>query len=659
MHEFELRPLIGPRPLACVLSALLVAGCGSMHGGSSDSDVSSNASGSGVASGTVDRSGTSGASMSNTQSTPVSAGYAPAPATAAPVTAAPSTPAASTVAISKTSAPPAAAPGPVKKSISAWVSCTGTADDTAGVTQAFAAAKNAAFTLVVDCPVRMHSGIDIAKGIFIDNGTTVEFSGAGKFFVDNMFHPAFVIADSSNITLTNWTVEWDGSVPVNSNFGGYELNGKFVPVAGQTQPAGAFNDLILTQWLATNRGVVFNETQGWVKSIWVGGVNPSAVFFITGDTTNLVITGMNIGVPTSAGGNDFLPMAFSLSPNWTANQTVTGKTVHAAPYAAVPHGITFSNIDLDGTLMGWQGNVQDAMFENIRSQRYADLMDANGGNVGGIGKWFPPPHLFYLNYITTGDPSLFNSNIHISNVVDSGPRIGTARDKGGADGNSGYALSLKLGCNDCSVDQYITTRPDGFMDVLPSDGLTVTNVTATWDSTFLNNVYPGWRFPLEGYAHVTFENIQMKDLAAVSIKAPIGNAPYQTNSNIVFNNVQISMNKWGASDLPSPNIVGNNNNVVINFSMAADPSKVTTAQKGAAALSLQATPSSVRVGASALLRWGSRDGSGCVASGAWTGPLAPGGSKTVKLTTAGEKDFTVTCQNTSGASSATVAVVAQ
>src|SRR5208282_627634 len=115
--------------------------------------------------------------------------------------------------------------------------------------------------------------------------------------------------------------------------------------------------------------------------------------------------------------------------------------------------------------------VQDATFENITSHRYGDLQDANGGNVGGIGKWFAPPHLFYLNYVTDGDPALFNTNIQIRNVVDDGPRVGVARDKGGSDSISGYALSLKIGCIDCVVDTYSSSRPDGFLDVLPSNNL--------------------------------------------------------------------------------------------------------------------------------------------------------------------------------------------
>jgi hypothetical protein len=101
------------------------------------------------------------------------------------------------------------------------VGCTGTADDTENVAQAFAAARHGAFTLVVDCPVLVHSGLDIAKVIYIDDGTTVEFSGSGKFIVDNIMHPAFVIANATGVSLTNWQVEFDGSLPTNPDVGGF------------------------------------------------------------------------------------------------------------------------------------------------------------------------------------------------------------------------------------------------------------------------------------------------------------------------------------------------------------------------------------------------------------------------------------------------------
>ncbi len=547
-----------------------------------------------------------------------------------------------------------------KRSISAWVSCDGTADETSGVINAFEAAKDGAFTLVVDCPVHLHSGLAIDRGIFIDSGTTVEFAGAGKFFVDNMFHPAFVIANSSNITLLNWNVEWDGSVPVNPNFGGYQLNGKFVASPGITQPAGAFNDLVLTQWLASNRSITFKETQGWVKSIWVGGVNPAAVFFITGDSSHVVFSGLKLYAPPSAGDNEFIPMAFSSSANWKSNQTVTGKTPETTQYAAVPHQVTFSGIDLDGIYMGWQGNLQDTLFENITAHRYGDLQDAKGGNVGGIGKWFPPPHLFYIN-THAADPGLDNVNVHLTNITDEGVRSGTARDKGGNDSVSGYANSLKLGCSQCSVDDYTSHRPDGFMDVLPSDDLTISNVTATFDSAFINNVYPaGLRFPNVGYTHISFDNVQMTDTASSTSRGPIGNSTNASNADLVFTNFQVAMNKWVGPDLPLPTITGGGNSVAIDFTMTGQGSKAAFLEKNALMVVEQATPTNLKAGDSATLTWTSHSASGgCKATGAWSGSVGGSGSRVIKVAAPGTHDFSLTCQNSVTATAASVSVSAQ
>jgi hypothetical protein len=107
-----------------------------------------------------------------------------------------------------------AAQGTATKSISAWVKCGGIEDASDGVARAFQAARHSAFTLLVDCPVRVHIGTDIARTIFIDDGTSVVFSGGGKLIIDNVFHPAFVIANSSNIVLANWDLEYDASLPV-------------------------------------------------------------------------------------------------------------------------------------------------------------------------------------------------------------------------------------------------------------------------------------------------------------------------------------------------------------------------------------------------------------------------------------------------------------
>jgi hypothetical protein len=529
------------------------------------------------------------------------------------------------------------------KSIGKWVSCTGTSDDTAGVAKALAAAKHGAFTLVVDCPVNIKVGMDIARPIFIDDGTTVEFTGSGKFMVDNIFIPAFVIANSSNITMKNWNVEYDAGLPIDQNVGGFVNNGGFVK---GPKPANAFNDARLKSWLVDNRGIVFDKSQGRATPPWTGTTNACAVFFITGDSSNIRVTGMRIYVPAAAGGDRFVPVAFSLGWNFKSNQTVSAKTPMTPQFYAVPHDLTFSDINLDGTYMGWVGGLQRVVFENIQSQRYGDLQDANGGTVGGVQKWFAPPHLFYFSYPTQGDPGFFNSNIEIKNVVDSGVRIGKARDAGGTDTISGYCLSIKIGCVNCRVDNYKSARPDGFLDVLPSDGLTITNVIASYDSSFLNNLFPGWRFPSAQYRNVRFENIKLIDTAASSTVPPIGNANQPNNEGITFKNVRVEMNHWaGPGSMPLPAIVGRATDASMEYSIAGDASRIVRSRKGSVEMTVQAAPATVRVGTPTVLTWTAKEAKQCVAGGSWSGAVGTSGTRTVNMTIAGDHEFTLTCQN--------------
>lgn len=534
-----------------------------------------------------------------------------------------------------------------KKSISQWVSCNSTQDDSEGAIRAFAAARNNAFTLVVDCPVFIHSNLDIARVIYVDDGTSVEFTAAGKFIVDNVMHPAFVIANSSSITLTNWNVEYNATFPTNPDVGGYAQNGKFTQIAGHNQPS-VWNDLELTPWLATHRSIAFKG----VKASWSGPTNVCAVFFLTGDTSQVTITGMNVHVPANVSADHFVPVVFAFTSNIKSNQfSVTPTSPRTAQYVAVPHNLTFSNITFDGTLMGWVGNVQDVSFEHIRSHRYADLEDASGGNNGGLGKWFAPPHLFYLGYPSNEDPALFNRNIKIHDVVDDGPRVGTARDKGGSDPGSGNALSLKIGCYQCSVDTYTSTRPDGFLDVLPSHGLTISNVNATYDSSFLNNIYPGWRFPSTDYNNVTFENITLKDTAATTTQPPVGHSTVPANQNIKFKNVHIIMNRWsGSSAFPLPNISGSGIDLALDYDIAADSTRIAAAHKGTVSVALKATPAHAGAGGTATVTWTSAQADACSAGGAWNGNLPPNGSRSV--TVQGATEVTLSCRNSSDSAEA-------
>ena len=541
-----------------------------------------------------------------------------------------------------------------RKSISGWVSCSGRSDDTAGAAKAIEAARHRAFTLVVDCPVNIKVASDISRPIFIDDGTTIEFEGSGKFTVDNQFIPAFVIADSRHITLTNWRVVYDANLPIDQNTGGYSDHGNFVP---GPKPGNAFNDQRLTRWLSTNRAIVFDKSAGSVFSQWTGTTNVCAVFFITGDSSDIRITGMNIGVPPTAGGERFIPVAFSLNVNFKANQMVVGKMPLTGQTAGVPNNLTFSDITLDGTYMGWVGGLQNAVFENVRSLRYGDLQDANGGTVGGLKKWFAPPHLFYFAYTADGDPALFNTNVQIKNVVDEGPRVGKARDAGGSDSISGYALSIKIGCVTCSIDNYKSARPDGLIDVLTSDGITISNVTGTFDSGFLNNLFPGWRFPSASYKNVKFENITLIDTAENSITGPVGNANQAANEGIVMKNVHIEMNHWaGKGKLPLPTITGPSTNIAMDYSIKGDSTRIVRARHEPVEITLQASPATVRSGTATLLTWSARDATRCQASGGWTGAVAASGTLNQRITGGENQDYTLTCDNGTVQSEATLHV---
>lgn len=540
------------------------------------------------------------------------------------------------------------------KTIDSWVSCTGTKDDSAGVAAAFAAARNNAFTLVVDCPVLIHSGLDIARVIYIDNGTSVEFTAAGKFIVDNVMHPAFVIANSTNVTLTNWNVEYNASLPVNPDVGGYYQNGAWSAKAGTNQPSGTWNDLELTPWLAANRGIVFEN----MHSMWSGATNACAVFFVTGDTSNVTFSGLNVSVPTTAGADHFVPVVFQFSVNFKSNVTATEATAGSSTYTAAPHDLTFSNITFDGTLMGWVGNVQDSIFEHVTSNRYSDLQDASGGNVGGVGKWFAPPHLFYLNYRTDEDAALFNSNLTIQDVEDNGVRLGTARDTDPLGILSGYALSLKIGCNTCTVDTYTSKRPDGFLDVLQSSDLTVSNVSASYDSSFIHNIYPAWRFPQGPYSNITFENITLTDEAPTTVQLPAGNAISSTNQNIVYKGVHIMVGRWaGAQQYPFPIIGGAGVNAALDATMSAQNIKVSSTQVGSETLQLKGA-NTVKVGSSVAISWRSTAAGSCSASGSWGGTMHTEGTINVKFLSAGSYSYNMSCKNPSVTVNAAMPIVA-
>lgn len=443
------------------------------------------------------------------------------------------------------------------RSISEFVRGSAETDNWEGVTKAFEAASQEGFVLVVDRPVFIHVGTDVERPIFVDNNTTVRFTKEGRFILDNELIPSFVIANSSNINFENWQIEYVGETPVDkASVTGYYMKGVFHPEPGSHAPvAGGFNDSTLTHWLAMHRHVRFDNILGGVHELWHGPTNPHSIFYVIGECANISVQHMKAFVPQNAPVNRFLPMLFSSLSGFRSDRTVTSKSAFTDANVAIPRKFTFNDIDLDGYYFGWQGEYLESTFNHIRAHRYGDLEAPDGSNGGGKDKWYAPPHLFYLNDDTsyTKKP---NSDVTITDVIDYGNRVGHARDLPGSVKLSGYANSLKIGGKDILVSGYVSYRPDGLFDLLRCDNMTIRDVTATYDSSFINDLFFGIRFPDKEYHDLVLENISLTDVAPRTIKAPISDNHDNGNRNIQFRNVRVYIHQWAGPKTPQPIFAG-------------------------------------------------------------------------------------------------------
>jgi hypothetical protein len=94
----------------------------------------------------------------------------------------------------------------VTKSIRAWVSCSESIDESGQLEQALLSAANNAFTLIVDCPVRFHTGAASRTSIAVPDGVTISFEGAGEFLIVSNGPPALTVAHPTEVTFVDWNV---------------------------------------------------------------------------------------------------------------------------------------------------------------------------------------------------------------------------------------------------------------------------------------------------------------------------------------------------------------------------------------------------------------------------------------------------------------------
>jgi hypothetical protein len=195
------------------------------------------------------------------------------------------------------------------------------------------------------------------------------------------------------------------------------------------------------------------------------------------------------------------------------------------------------------------------------------------------------------------------------------------------------------------------------MDVLSSNGLTVSNVTGTYNSAFLNNLFPGLRFPQLPYKNVTLDNVSLTDTASSSVRLPISSAAGASNENVVFKNVRTVINRWSGSGVPLPVIAGTGYSMSMDVSILDTDSRVAIATSPGLEVSLQATPAKLKVGDITTLKWVAKGATSCSTNGAWAGSVSSGGSRVVTAASAGSYDYVFYCQNPGSSSSAVLAIV--
>jgi hypothetical protein len=127
---------------------------------------------------------------------------------------------------------------------------------------------------------------------------------------------------------------------------------------------------------------------------------------------------------------------------------------------------------------------------------------------------------------------------------------------------------------DSEVNGYKSYRPDGLLDLLTSTNLTISNVDATYDSSFLNNIYPAVRFPQAPYDHLTLENITLVDKAASTRQTPIWGTYNASNTQITNVKVTINQLAQAATNGPKayaglcPPLKGSNNKMDIQYTVS-------------------------------------------------------------------------------------------
>lgn len=312
-------------------------------------------------------------------------------------------------------------------------------------TAALQAALNLGQPITADCPVTCVMGSDPTKSVFVPNGSDVTFTPRGRFDVDNAGFPAFAFMNSA--------ATWRGT----------QIRYVGTPSLIAPHAANAWNDGPAKAYLAK---------QGAGAIYWTGPSNTCAVISIRGNS-NVNLQGGRIYVDDDVTADRFPTTAVDLGPGYAP-----GSATLALPW------FTSSDFELDGSVMGYVGSAAAVNLTRIRRGRYADLQDAAGGTVGGVGCWLSPPHWIYFNDSAAAPMGV----IKIKDAYDRADYRGAQLRR---PTSSGYINVMKMPLvNGSSVDGFVSLCVDGGIGLL-SNGLsnvggTVRNCYVRTDSSLLS-----------------------------------------------------------------------------------------------------------------------------------------------------------------------------
>ncbi|MBU2948822.1 hypothetical protein [Zobellia uliginosa] len=411
-------------------------------------------------------------------------------------------------------------------------------DDREDFVETLDQAENIGAKVLVDTNMFLDLEETGKKSIFLADNTWLEGANEAHIRINNLLSPAFYMALTKNITITNVTFLYDQK---------YDAN------YGWDDKIHRQNTVVLTEYLEAKHGLEFKSSIAITKSpiAW-----RSIIYMDAPENVKLENVTFKAKGKTA---DSFIQWVIKLKEQYKPNQIISNNS----GATRIPNNILLKNVTIDGVIMGIQGIVDGFSSDGLVSQRYSDVQDINGNSIGGDGvggkNWMHPPHLIYLN---SDDSGVYHSqNINIYNTTDYGVYVGTKKVRG----SFGYCHSLKLvgNINDVRVINYKNYRRDGLWDL---ENITDGIFEGIYSESFSDIFDPNLKFQAARFLgklnRCEFKNVIIKDMASISEIYPWDSA---IGNHVTMDGLHIYVNELPIIE-DGPFALFGSNNTILNSS---------------------------------------------------------------------------------------------